>query len=116
MKISAVTVKVKSAHVDDFIAASLIHQKNTVREAGNLRFDFLQSKSDPTDFLFYEAYDSDDDIELHRQGESYRTWRRSVDDWMATPRTGVPYRPLAPRESHMYRYPDDDASPEESSA
>ncbi len=116
MKISAVTVKVKSAHVDDFITASLIHQKNTVRESGNIRFDFLQSKSDPTNFLFYEAYDSDDDIELHRKGESYQTWRRSVDDWMATPRTGVPYRPLAPQQSHMYRYPDDDTSPGNSSA
>lgn len=106
MKISAVSVMVKSEFIENFIEASLIHQTNTTREKGNLRFDFLQSKTDPTLFLFYEVYESDADIELHRQAESYKTWRKSVDDWMATPRSGIAYRPLAPIDSEMYRYPD----------
>ena len=107
MKISTVKVKVKVELIEDFIAASLIHQHNTLLEKGNLRFDFLQSKAEPTQFLFYEVYESDSDIEIHRQGDSYKTWRKKVDDWMAVPRKGVAYRPLAPTDSTMYRYPRD---------
>ena len=106
MKISAVTVKVKDEFIEDFIEASLIHQKNTMLEKGNLRFDLLQSRNEPSVFLFYEAYESDADIELHRQADSYKTWRKTVDNWMAIPRQGVPYRPLAPTDSHMYSYPE----------
>ena len=106
MKISAVTVKVKDEFIEDFIEASLIHQKNTTLEKGNLRFDFLQSKTEPNAFLFYEVYESEMDIEHHRQADSYRTWRKAVDDWMAIPRSGIRYRPLAPTDSDKYRYPD----------
>lgn len=105
MKISAVTVRVKDAYVQDFIDASVIHQANTVREKGNLRFDFLQSVDDPTLFLFYEAYRSQADIELHRQADSYRTWRKAVDPWMAVPRVGVGYRAVAPADQETFRYP-----------
>ena len=106
MKISAVTVKVKDDFIEAFIDASLIHQRNTALEKGNLRFDLLQSKAEASMFLFYEVYESDEDIELHRQGDSYKTWRKAVDGWMAVPRKGVAYQPLAPTSDEMFRYPD----------
>ena len=105
MKISAVTAHVKEDFVDDFIAATLKHHANTLKEKGNLRFDFLQNREDPTRFLFYEAYESEADIEFHRQADSYLTWRDTVEKWMAEPRQGTPYKPVAPLESRMYRYP-----------
>lgn len=105
MKISAVTVYVKQEFIDDFITASKIHQANTVKEAGNLRFDFLQSLDDPAQFLFYEAYGAEADIDIHREGDSYQTWRKTVEPWMAVPRKGVAYRAIAPCESQHYRYP-----------
>lgn len=106
MKISAVTVRVREAFVSDFIAASKIHQANTVKEEGNLRFDFLQSLDDPTLFLFYEAYRSQADIELHREADSYKNWRKAVDPWMAVPRVGVGYRAVAPSGEAQFMYPD----------
>ncbi len=105
MKISAVTVFVKQGFIDDFIAASKVHQANTIKERGNLRFDFLQGRDDPSQFLFYEAYESEADIDLHRQAESYQTWREIVEPWMAVPRTGVAFRAIAPSESPKFRYP-----------
>ena len=105
MKISAVTAHVKEGFVDEFIAATLRHHANTLKEEGNLRFDFLQSRKDPTHFLFYEVYDSEADIELHRQADSYRTWRSTVEEWMAEPRQGTPYKAIAPQERRMYQYP-----------
>jgi (4S)-4-hydroxy-5-phosphonooxypentane-2,3-dione isomerase len=105
MKISAVTVLVKKEHIEDFIAASLIHQANTIKEKGNLRFDFLQCKDEPSRFMFYEAYESQEDIELHRSAPSYQTWRKTVEDWMAVPRQGTAFKALAPTEGRMFRYP-----------
>lgn len=105
MKISAVTVRVKEAFVNDFIEASKLHQANTVKEEGNLRFDFLQSLDAPTLFLFYEAYRSQDDIELHRNADSYKIWRKTVDSWMAVPRVGVGFRPIAPDDGAQFGYP-----------
>jgi len=106
MKISAVFVEVKNAHIEDFIKASLVHQANTVKERGNLRLDFLQCVADPSRFMFFEAYESESDIELHRKASSYQIWRKTVADWMAVPREGIAFRPLAPSESRMYRYPE----------
>lgn len=105
MKVSVVTAHVKKAFVADFIEATLKHHANTVKEEGNIRFDFLQSREDPTRFLFYEAYGSESDIEFHRHAESYRNWRDTVESWMAEPRQGTPYNAVAPHEKEMYRYP-----------
>ena len=105
MKISTVIAYVKEEFINQFIEATLIHHANTIREKGNLRFDFLQSKNDPTMFLFYEAYESNDDIELHRQADSYLTWRETVADWMAKPREGTQFRAIAPTDINMWRYP-----------
>jgi len=105
MKLSAVTVRVKRAFISEFIEASTAHQANTIKEKGNLRFDFLQSLDDPTLFLFYEAYRSQADIELHREADSYRTWRRTVEPWMAVPRVGLGYRAVAPDDAEQFKYP-----------
>ena len=105
MKINAVTVRVKKTFVNDFIEASKIYQAATVREEGNIRFDFLQSLDDPALFLFYEAYKSQADIEQHRNADSYRTWRKTVDTWMSVPRVGVGYRAVAPDDGAQFQYP-----------
>ncbi len=105
MKISAVTVFVKQEFIDDFIAVSKVHQANTIKEKGNLRLDFLQAHDNPSEFLFYEAYESEADIDLHRQAESYQTWRITVEPWMAIPRKGIAYRAISPSESPNFRYP-----------
>ena len=105
MKISTVTARVKEAYVDDFIAATRIHHANTLKEKGNIRFDFLQRRDDPTRFLFYEVYESQTDIEVHRKADSYLTWRETVEPWMAEPRRGTPYIAVAPEDDAQYRYP-----------
>lgn len=105
MKISMVTAFVKEEFIDQFIEATLKHHANTMREKGNMRFDFLQSRKDPTMFLFYEAYESEEAIVIHREAESYLVWRKTVEDWMAKPREGVQFKAIAPSDSSMWRYP-----------
>ena len=89
MYVVAVTVFVNPQSVQAFIDAALVNAHNTRREAGNVRFDVLQSEEDPARFLLYEAYRSKDDFSAHQQTPHYLTWKSTVADFMAQPRQGV---------------------------
>ena len=97
MHVTLVHVHVKPQHVEDFIAATRLNHLASVQEAGNRRFDVLQSPEDPSRFVLYEAYVSAEDAAAHKQTRHYLTWRDTVADWMATPRQGVSYNGLFPK-------------------
>ena len=91
MQVTIVYVHVKPEHVDDFIKASHANHAAAVKEAGNLRFDFIQQADDPNRFVFYEAYKSKEDVLAHKETAHYLAWRETVNDWMAEPRKAVVY-------------------------
>lgn len=97
MQVTLVHVHVKADHVADFIEASRLNHEASIREAGNRRFDILQSAEDPTRFILYEAYASDDDAAAHKQTQHYLSWREIVAQWMAEPRQGLAYNGLFPK-------------------
>ena len=94
MHVTIVYVHVKPEYVDDFIKASQKNHAASVKEPGNLRFDFIQQADDPNRFVFYEAYKSKEDVLAHKETEHYLAWRETVNDWMAEPRKGVVYNGL----------------------
>lgn len=96
MVVTCVHVSVKPEHIEDFIQATEINHKNSIKEPQNRRFDVLQDPNDPTKFMLYEAYESDEGAAAHKQTEHYLTWRETVAPWMAEPRQGVPYTVIAP--------------------
>ncbi len=96
MFVTMVHVRVKPAHVNDFITATRRNHKASVQEAGNRRFDVLQSGDDVTRFMLYEAYANADDVAAHKQTSHYLDWRDTVAPWMAEPRRGVNYHGLCP--------------------
>ncbi len=98
MHVTLVYVKVKPDHVEDFIEATRLNHEASIQEAGNRRFDILQSAEDPTGFVLYEAYTSGEDAAAHKQTKHYLAWREAVAPWMAEPRQGVPYKGLFPQE------------------
>ena len=98
MHVTLVHVQVKPEHLADFIEATCRNHEASVREAGNRRFDVLQSADDPARFVLYEAYASAADAAAHKQTAHYLEWRDAVAGWMAAPRQGVPYRGLFPAE------------------
>ena len=98
MLVTAVTVQIKTEHIDDFIRATVENHQNSVREPGNMRFDILQSTKDPGLFLLYEAYETDEAAAHHKETEHYKKWRDTVGPWMAKPREGIPHRVIAPND------------------
>ena len=96
MFVTLVHVHVKAEYLEAFIAASTKNHQASVREPGNLRFDFLQSSNDPRRFVLYEAYRSEADAKAHKETAHYLEWREHVADMMAEPRQGIRYEGLQP--------------------
>jgi len=98
MIVTCVHVHVKPEAINDFIEASGINHFESVKEPGNLRFDFVQQADDPTRFMLYEAYETEEAAAAHKTTDHYLKWRDTVKDMMAEPRYGVKYNILEPKE------------------
>lgn len=99
MHVTLVHVHVKPEHVDEFIRATHENHLNSVREAGNCRFDVLQSPDDVTRFVLYEAYASEDDATgTNRPHITCSGAIPSPSGWRSRAK-GVRYRGLYPEGS-----------------
>lgn len=97
MHVTLVHVRVKPEAVEAFIEATHRNHLGSIEEAGNRRFDILQNPDDPTAFILYEAYVSEADAKAHKETAHYLSWRDTVADMMAEPRSGTPYIGLYPK-------------------
>ena len=96
MFIVHVFVHVKPESVDAFKAATIENARNSVQEPGIARFDVIQQKDDPTRFVLVEVYRTDGDPTKHKATAHYQTWRDTVADMMAEPRSSVKYENVFP--------------------
>ena len=65
MYVTLVHVHVKPEHLEEFIDSIRANHEASVREAGNVRFDVLQSVDDPTRFILHEWYVDEDAAKAH---------------------------------------------------
>jgi len=93
---TCVYVSVKEEFVDAFINASTKNHNESVKETGNLRFDVIQQLGKKTEFVLYEAYESETAAANHKKTKHYLEWRETVADMMAVPRKGVSHKIICP--------------------
>jgi (4S)-4-hydroxy-5-phosphonooxypentane-2,3-dione isomerase len=98
MIVTCVYVHVKPDVVDSFINATIANHCESVKEPGNLRFDFIQLADDPCRFMLYEAYESEEAAAAHKNTLHYLKWRDNVMDFMSEPRQGIKYKIIEPRD------------------
>jgi autoinducer 2-degrading protein len=84
--------------IDSFINATIANQRESVKEPGNLRFDFIQQADDPCRFMLYEAYESEEAAAAHKNTSHYLRWRENVKNFMADPRQGIKYNIIEPSD------------------
>ncbi|HKU41245.1 MAG TPA: putative quinol monooxygenase [Polyangiales bacterium] len=94
-----VNVHVKPEAVEAFIAATLDNARASVREPGVARFDVVQNRDDPTRFVLIEVYKTPDAPDAHKRTAHYVTWRDSVADMMAEPRSSTKYQNCFPESA-----------------
>ncbi len=96
MLIVHVFVQVAPGREEEFRLATLANARESVKEPGIARFDVVQQADDPTRFVLVEAYRTDDAPAAHKETAHYKTWRETVEPWMAVPRSSVKYREIHP--------------------
>ena len=96
MIVTCVYVHVKPEAIHAFIEATVANHLESVKEPGNLRFDFIRQVDDPCRFILYEAYVSEEAASSHKKTPHYLKWREAVNDFMAEPRNGVKYNFIEP--------------------
>lgn len=89
-----VHVHVKEDCAEQFIEITAYNHENTRKEEGNVRFDILQFKDDPTMFVMYEVFRDADAVAFHKTTEHYHKWRDTVAPYMAEPRHADSTTPL----------------------
>jgi autoinducer 2-degrading protein len=102
MIVTFVHIWVKDQFVDDFIRATIDNHENTVKEPGNIRFDFLSDANDRTKFILYEVFESEEAIAAHKATAHYLKWRDAVADWMAKPRQGLRHNVIRPTDASLW--------------
>ena len=96
MIVTCVYVHVKPEFADEFIKASELNHKEAIKEPGNIQFDFIRQADEPSRFMLYEAYETEEAAAAHKNTPHYLKWRDTVKDMMAEPRVGVKYNILQP--------------------
>jgi (4S)-4-hydroxy-5-phosphonooxypentane-2,3-dione isomerase len=104
MIITCVHVYVKTENLKEFIEITKKNNEGTIKEPGNIRFDFVQSADDPSRFMLYEVFKSQADIDFHKTTAHYLSWRDTVAGWMAKPREGVRYHAIVPLDEKQWKY------------
>jgi autoinducer 2-degrading protein len=102
MIVTCVYVNVLPEKVEDFRAAIIDNRRGTASEPGNIRFDILEQADDPSRFMIYEVFESEEAVRLHKETPHYLRWRDTVQGWMAEPRKGIRYDVVEPRERSQW--------------
>jgi (4S)-4-hydroxy-5-phosphonooxypentane-2,3-dione isomerase len=98
MIVNIINVYVKKDNIEDFIKATKANHIEAVKEKGNLRFDLLQSETDPKQFYLYEAYETKETAAAHKDTPHYLKWRDAVAPMMEKPRQGMPCKVICPEK------------------
>lgn len=96
MFIVHVFAHVKEDRVASFRQACIENAKSSIQEPGVARFDVIQQQDDPTRFVLVEVYRTPEDPAKHKETAHYQTWRDTVADMMAEPRTSIKYDNVYP--------------------
>ena len=91
-------VYVKEQNIEEFKALTVENRQGSIQEAGVLRFDVLQSETDPDNFLLYEVNRDQQATLDHKDTEHYQKWRAAVEPMMASKRESTACIPVAPTD------------------
>jgi (4S)-4-hydroxy-5-phosphonooxypentane-2,3-dione isomerase len=96
-----VNVHVLAEGVAAFRAATLKNARASLEEPGIARFDVIQRRDDPTQFVLIEVYRNADAPAAHKQTAHYLEWRDSVGPLMASPRTSQQFDSVTPADAPL---------------
>lgn len=98
MYIVHVKVHVKKDFIEIFKIRTIENAKDSLLEAGIVRFDIVQQQEDHSKFVLIEVYRSFEDTTKHKLTEHYMRWRDAVANMMKEPRTSIKFLNVFPED------------------
>ena len=99
MLVVHVHIHVKTEHVEAVKQASISNARESLKEPGIARFDFVQQQDDPARFVLVEVYRIPEALAAHKETKHYQVWRDAVAPMMAEPRSSVKFANLFPEDA-----------------
>jgi len=99
MQILIVHAQVKAEYIDAFKEATIANAESSSKEPGVARFDFMQHKEEPSQFVLYEVYRDEQAPVKHKESAHYNAWFAKVEHMFAEPRTRAFYTNVFPGDS-----------------
>lgn len=96
MLIVHVDIAVDPGRVDEFLRATIENATASIQEPGVIRFDAIQDEADPAHVVLVEIYTGADAAAAHKETAHYATWRDTVAEMMARPRSSTKYTAVFP--------------------
>lgn len=99
MLVVHVHIHAKPEHVEAFKQATIANARESIKEPGIARFDFVQQQDDPTRFVLVEVYRTPQAQAAHKETKHYLTWRDAVAPMMAESRSSEKFENVFPDDS-----------------
>ncbi len=80
-----VTFIVQQNRIQDFIDITRFNVENSRNEQGIRTFSFYRKAGSENVFVLFEAYNTKQDQEFHRETEHFRIWKKAVSDLLEKP-------------------------------
>ncbi|HEY2084208.1 MAG TPA: antibiotic biosynthesis monooxygenase [Verrucomicrobiae bacterium] len=96
MLVIQIQVHVKPEFIEAFKHATVANARESVKEPGIARFDFVQQQDDPARFVLIEAYRTPEANAAHKETKHYQVWRDAVAPMMAAPRNPTRFTNIFP--------------------
>ena len=100
MFIVHVFAQVKPDCMAAFCEATIENARHSVQEPGVVRFDFIQQRDDPTQFVLVEVYRTEADTVSHKRTAHYAKWQTTVEELLAQPRSRIFYQNIFPEDEN----------------
>jgi (4S)-4-hydroxy-5-phosphonooxypentane-2,3-dione isomerase len=96
MFIVHVFIQVKPDSLEAFRNATIENASNSLQEPGVVRFDVIQQRDDPTQFVLVEVYQTEGDTASHKRTPHYAKWQAAVENLLSQPRSRIFYQNVFP--------------------
>jgi len=100
MFVLIVYLEVKPENLEQFKSEAAINARATLTEPDALRFDFLQQADEPTKFILYEIYRSEEAFEVHQKTDHFKRWVEKGVPLLVGERVRVKYKNIEPDDEH----------------
>jgi quinol monooxygenase YgiN len=98
MLVIQIQIQVKPEFIEAFKQATIANARESLKEPGIARFDFVQQLDDASRFVLVEAYRTPDANAAHKETKHYQVWRDTVESMMAAPRSRVTFTNIFPED------------------